>query len=179
MISYFLKLKMIGKAFLSAAYAICFANTTLAACYTTPLHAIAAITTRSSLPKSESGGYRVVKIQSDLVLGQAWASIIDCGHPLWPAVAFQLSNSHSPIRLSAQDHVTNVYSSTVIRAGEIVRLWRQETFLRIEIAGVSESNGRLGDRVRVRLLCRNTDENLAAKEFYGVVRGPSDVEMKP
>jgi hypothetical protein len=179
MISYFSKLKMIGKAFLRVIHAICFVNTALATCYTTPSHAIEAATARPSPVTSDGEGYRVVKIQSDLVLGQTWATIIDCGHPLWPAVALQLRNSRSLTRPSALQPVREIPSSAIIRAGETVRLWRQETFLRIEAVGISESNGGLGDRVRVRLLCRNTDDKSVAKEFYGVVRGPSDVEMKP
>lgn len=170
---------MVGKASLRVMHVICFANTAFAACYATPSDAIAATTTRSSLPISESGGYRVVKIQSDLVLGQTWATIIDCGHPLWPAVALQLINSYSLTRLSEPEPVRNTSSFAIIRAGETVRLWRQETFLWIEVLGISEGNGGLGDRVKVRLLCRNTEDKSVAKEFYGVVRGPSDVEMKP
>ena len=177
MTSYFLKLKMIGKAILRALHVICFANTAVAACYTTPSHAISATTT--SLSISEREGYRVVKIQSDLVLGQTWATIIDCGHPLWPAVALQLKSSHYKTGLSAPEPVKNASSSAMIRAGEPVRLWRQETLLRIEAVGISEGNGGLGDSVKVRILCRNSDDKPAAKEFYGVVRGPSNVEMKP
>ena len=49
-------------------------------------------------------------------------------------------------------------TAPVVRAGDIVRLWRQESSLRIEVAGVSEESGGLGKTIRVRLLRRNTDD---------------------
>jgi hypothetical protein len=155
------------------------ANTALAVCYKTPTDAIAADVTNSSYSTLENGGYRVARIQSDPVLGQSWAMIIHCGHAGWPALALPLRNAIFPIRLREQERANNIPASVVIRAGEIVRLWRQESSLRIEVAGISEGNGGLGDLIKVRFLHRNTDDQLIAEQFSGIVRGPSDVEMKP
>jgi hypothetical protein len=67
----------------------------------------------------------------------------------------------------------------VVHAGDIVRLWKQEDLLRIEVAGVSEETGGLGKIIRVRLLRRNADDQAIQERFSGIVRGPSDVEMQP
>jgi hypothetical protein len=155
-----------------------FAKTTLAACYSTPLLAVATGSLTSSPSISGGGGYRVMRIQSDPVLRQSWATVIRCDHPEWPAVALPLRDSIFPIRREQQS-ATIIPTSVVIRAGEIVRLWRKETSLRIEVAGISEGNGGLGDLIKVRLLRRNTDDRSIDEQFSGVVRGPSDVEMKP
>jgi flagella basal body P-ring formation protein FlgA len=105
--------------------------------------------------------------------------VIRCDHPEWPAVAIPLRDPILPLRLREQERAKDIPGSVVIRAGEIVRLWRQETSLRIEVAGISEGNGGLGDQIKVRLLRRNTDDQSIGEQFSGIVRGPSDVEMKP
>jgi hypothetical protein len=167
-----------GRSFLTLS-GICLANTALAACYTTPLMAIAAASVTSSSSISEKRGYRVERIQSDPVLKQTWAMVSRCDHPEWPAVALPMRDSILPLRLREQERAKDIPRSVVIRAGEIVRLWRQETSLRIEVAGISEGNGGLGDLIKVRLLRKNTDDQSIDEQFSGIVRGPSDVEMKP
>jgi hypothetical protein len=171
--------KTIGRSSFLLLHGICLAHTALAVCYKTPADAIAADVTSSSYSTFEDGGYRVARIQSDPVLGQRWAMIVHCGHPGWPAVALPLRNSILPIRLREQERANNISASVVIRAGEVVRLWRQESSLRIEVAGISEGNGGLGDLIKVRLLRRNTDDQFIPEQLSGIVRGPSDVEMKP
>ncbi|WP_433964759.1 flagella basal body P-ring formation protein FlgA [Tunturiibacter gelidiferens] len=171
--------KKIGKSFFVLVHGIWFANTALAICYKTPIDAIAGDVGSSSYSILKDGGYRVARIQSDPVLQQSWAMIIHCGHPGWPAVALPLHDSILPIQLREQESPNNIPASVVIRTGEIVRLWRQERSLRIEVAGISEGNGGLGDLIKVRLLRRSTDDQTTAEQFSGIVRGRSDVEMKP
>jgi hypothetical protein len=178
MLSVFPEFKTIGRTSFLTLYGMCLANTALGACYSTPLMAIATGSLTSSSSTSESG-YRVERIQRDPVLKQTWAMVIRCDHPEWPAVALPLRDSIIPSRLREHESARNIPASVVIRAGEIVRLWRQETSLRIEVAGISEGNGGLGDLIRVRLLRRNTDDQSLEEQFAGIVRGPSDVEMKP
>ena len=162
-----------------ALYGICLTNTALAVCYSTPLTAITTGSLASPSSISEGGGYRVERIQSDPVLKQTWVMVSRCDHPEWPTVALPLRDSILPLRLREQERAKDIPRSVVIRAGEIVRLWRQETSLRIEVAGISEGNGGLGDLIKVRLLRRNTDDHSIDEQFSGIVRGPSDVEMKP
>jgi hypothetical protein len=171
--------KTISRILFLVLHGICITNTALAVCYRTPADAIAANLETSSHSISVGGGYRVSKIQSDPVLNRSWAMVIPCDHPEWPAFALPLHNSISPAQLKVQADATKILAPVVVRAGDIVRLWRQESSLRIEVAGTSEGNGGLGDLVKVRLLRRNTDDQSITEQFSGIVRGPFDVEMKP
>jgi Chaperone for flagella basal body P-ring formation len=130
---------------------------------------------------SKRGGYRVTSIQSDVVLGQKWALIASCDHPEWPTLALQMYGSNPlPSTLQTRQRPRDGISATpVVHAGDPVRLWKQEDLLRIEIAGISEESGSLGNRIRVRLLHRNTDDQAMQEQFSGIIRGPSDVEMQP
>ena len=154
----------------------------LAACYSTPRLAVDAIViSPSAPPASKNDGYRVTRIQSDPVLGQIWAMIASCGHPEWPAFGFATNGAASSIApQEAERSLAEVVRTVpVVRAGDVVRLWRQEKLLRIEVSGVSEESGGLGKTIRVRLLHRNTDDQSIPEQLSGIVRGPSDVEMQP
>jgi hypothetical protein len=157
-------------------------NSARAVCYGSPRAAFDAVVTTSSPPPSlESGGYRVTRIQSDPVLGKRWAIIVSCNHPEWSAFALPANGTISIKTSQEGDHslIDSVRSAPIVRAGDVVRLWRQEFFLRIEVAGVSEENGSLGNTIRVRLLRGNTDDQSTPGQFSGVVRGPSNVEIQP
>jgi hypothetical protein len=160
------------------------ATTSLArtVCYSTPVAAIEAIQPASlPSPSAEGRGYRVTGIQSDPVLGQRWAMIASCDHPEWPAFALQPHRWNSTAQALAieQTRGKDTHAIVVVRAGDIVLLWRQENLLRIEVTGISEESGSLGKTIRVRLLRRNTDDQFAQEQFSGIIRGPSDVEMQP
>lgn len=153
-----------------------------AACFKTPRSAIDSLQANSSISAaSNNSGYRVAGVQSDPVLGQRWAMIINCSHPEWPLVALQATGAILIATPFERKHssMNNVKQTPVIYAGDIVRLWRQEELLRIEVAGVAEENAGVGQRVRVRLLRRNTDDQSIQEQFAGVVRGPSNVEILP
>jgi hypothetical protein len=151
------------------------------ACYVTPRAAIDSSKVGSLIsPVSTGGGYRVTSIQQDVVLGRRWALIASCDHPEWPALALQMyGSSPLPSALQIKQGIRDVISTPVVHAGDPVRLWKQEDLLRIEIAGVSEESGGLGNTIRVRLLHRNTDNLSIQERFSGIIRGPSDVEMQP
>jgi Chaperone for flagella basal body P-ring formation len=150
-----------------------------ASCHSTPRTAIDAVATKPpSSPALESSGYRVTSVQLDSVLGGKWAVIANCGHPEWPALALPTNGAIQPQELG-RSLTEVVRAAPVVRAGELVRLWRQESLLRIEVDGISEESGALGTTVRVRLLRKNLDDQSKPQQFTGVVRGPSDVEMLP
>jgi hypothetical protein len=152
-----------------------------AVCYDTPHSAIDAIGTSSLIPQAfKNRGYKVLKIQSDSVLRQRWAIISNCSHPEWPEVALPVTGE-SEIDLSQEavsSSVKDVKTDSIVHVGDVVQLWRQENFLRIEIPGISEENGDLGKTVRVRLLHRSTDDQFASEHLSGVVRGPFSVEIQ-
>jgi hypothetical protein len=150
-------------------------------CYSTPSAAIESVRQGfSPSPASQRGGYRVTEIQSDPVLGRRWAIVANCDHAEWPVLAVQAfgSDLSTPSRAS-QMRVASPPSIPVVHAGDIVRLWRQEDLLRIEVVGVSQENGSVGKAIRVRLLRKNTDNQAIQEQLSGIVRGPSDVEMQP
>ena len=156
-------------------------SSALAICYKTPQIAVDAnITSFEPSPVLTDDGYRVTRIQRDPVLGRKWAMIINCNHPEQPAVALPV-NETDTLKISQQldrASITNIKTAIVVRAGDVVRLWRQENILRIEVAGVSEESGGLGKTIRVRLLRNNTGESVP-EQVIGIVRGPSNVEMQP
>jgi hypothetical protein len=154
-----------------------------AACYNTPRAAVDALEANSSVSStSDKSGYRVTKIQSDPVLGQRWAMIASCGHPEWSAFALrtnEVSSLKEPPKAGGRLSSDSANTSTAIHAGDIVRLWKQETLSRIEVAGVSEESGAVGEIIRVRLLRSATNDQSIPEQFSGVVRGPSNVEIQP
>jgi hypothetical protein len=150
-----------------------------ATCYSTPRTAIDAVATKPpSSPVLESSGYRVTSVQLDSVLGKRWAMIANCGHPEWPALALPTNGAIQP-QEAGRSFTEVVRAAPVVRAGELVRLWRQESLLRIEVDGISEESGALGTTIRVRLLRKNMDDQSTPQQFTGVVRGPSNVEILP
>jgi hypothetical protein len=151
------------------------------ACYNTPNAAVDSLNSDNALSPSPDGeGYRVTNIRLDLLLGQRWAMISACGHSEWPVLALRIGRSETTsISGRAMTSIIGSYSIPVVRAGDIVRLWRQEDLLRIEATGVSEESGELGKKIRVRLLNGSVDSRSSQEYFYGIVRGPSNVEMRP
>jgi hypothetical protein len=119
---------------------------------------------------ARGGSYRVSEIRWDSVLGQRWAMVASCEHPEQPAFAVLTKDAIAEGRSSRREDD----SAPVVHAGEVVRLWRQEDNLRIEVTAMSEESGGLGKAIRVRLL--GTDS--AERQFVGIVRGVADVEMR-
>ena len=107
--------------------------------------------------------------------------IARCGHPGWPLFAVQADGVGSPTSPQKAESfvIEGVGLLPLVRAGDVVQLWRRESLLRIEAAGVSEESGGLGKTIRVRLLHRNSDDQAVPEQVSGVIRGPSNVEMQP
>jgi hypothetical protein len=157
-------------------------NSARAACYSTPAAAIESMKPGSSLPPLTEGGYWVTHIQTDPISGQKWAMIASCDHPERPVFSLQTELTEPTQQLEVRELQTvpdNAHAVPLVHVGDTVRLWKQETVLRIEMAGVAEENGCLGRLIRVRLLRRSTDDQSTRAEFAGIVRGRSDVEMQP
>ncbi len=127
----------------------------------------------STLSKS---GYRLSSIQSDPALGKRWAMIVSCDHPEWPAFALPLEVSSIPLKAPRRISAQEISVTPVVHAGDVVRLWRYDRLLRIEVTGISEESGGLGKKIRVRLAQRDSG---VPQQLVGVVRGPSNVEIEP
>lgn len=140
----------------------------------------------SSSSVSEDKGYRVTGVRWDPVLNQKWAMIARCDHPEWPELSLRAEEKGAASRPSTarirQEAVAAGAADpavAVVRAGDVVHLWRQEALLRIEVTGVAEESGSVGKSIRVRLLRRTTDDQSIEEQFSGIVRGRADVEMQP
>lgn len=131
----------------------------------------------SSSPTPEGKGYRVTNVRWDPVMRQSWATIVSCGHPEWPGFAMRTADAQRrSTGLSAEMHED---ISPMVRAGDVVELWRQEDRLRIDVTGIAEQSGSIGQTIRVRLLRRQESSQSAEEQFSGVVRGRANVEMQP
>jgi hypothetical protein len=119
---------------------------------------------------AKGGSYRVSEVLWDPVLGQRWAMVASCEHPEQPAFAVPTKDEFTQ-RSNARKEDKK---APLIRAGEVVRLWRQEENLRIEMTAISEESGGIGKTIRVRLVGTNAEE----QQFVGIVRGAGDVEMR-
>lgn len=119
---------------------------------------------------AKGGSYRVSEIRWDSVLEQRWAVVASCEHPEQPTFAV-LTNEAIARKASSPRKEDN---APVVRAGDVVRLWRQEDNLHIEMTAMSEENGGLGKAIRVRLMGGGSAE----QQFVGIVRGVADVEMQ-
>src|SRR5260370_15449908 len=103
---------------------------------------------------------QVKKVRWDPVLRQSWTTLASCDHPERPALAQKISElTVDSLPLRQSDHTQEQRSRTIlllVRAGDFVRLWRQEQHLRIEVLAVSQESGELGSNVRVRLVKSNS-----------------------
>jgi hypothetical protein len=154
----------------------------LAICYKTPQTAIDANSLGSKpTPGLTNDGYRVTRIQRDPVLGKGWAMIVSCDHPEQPAIAVPLNTTDTLKVFQQVDRAStaNIQTAIVVRAGDVVRLWRQENLLRIEVGGVSEESGGLGKTIRVRLMRNDIGDESIPEQLFGIIRGSSSVEMQP
>ncbi len=147
-----------------------------AECYGTPQAAVdAVVSAHSSRSGTEGIGYRVIKIQSDPLLSRSWAVVARCDHPAW-SMLFVPASAALPILSKAEQASPDL--SFVVHAGDRVRLWRREAWLQIQTVAVCEQNGKLGERIRVRLQRRN-DTELAPEQVMAIVQDQSDVEITP
>jgi Chaperone for flagella basal body P-ring formation len=105
----------------------------------------------------------------DPVLHQQWLTTTDCNHPERPVRA-TLTLSSTPL-----PQTVPVARPLVVRAGERIRLWFQQSNTRMELSGIAEGSGAIGDTVRVRLTQSTTGQ--IEPELQGIVRGPSEVEL--
>ena len=149
-----------------------------ATCLNTPNTADSSRASALSSSAQKGGDYRVQAARWDPILRQRWLTIASCNHPERPPFALlthEVMDRPSFLRdnqiLKEGFHAV----SPLVRAGDIVRLWRQEDNVRIEVAAVSEESGGLGNTIRVRLV---QAPNPMVQQFIAVIRGPADVELQ-
>ena len=88
-----------------------------------------------------------------LCLGRGGRSVERCGHPKWPGVTVAVGRGEiAGVATVAERAVaaSAAIVAKVVRAGDTVRFWSQETNVRMEMAAVCDEAGAAGDRIRVR-----------------------------
>jgi hypothetical protein len=151
-------------------------------CASTPAAALLAIkgtAGRSSAALPGAQGYRVQSVRWDSLQRRNWAVIESCDHSERPSITVPM-DMPAPVLLTASS--ARPYAiMPIVRAGDLVRLWKRDRYAHIEMIATAEENGAVGTRVRVRLTApKDADgQSTQPQYFAGVVRGPADVEMEP
>ena len=121
----------------------------------------------------EGNGFRLESIRRDAVQGTSWATLRSCRFPERPALTVPLRGVPGT-GLPEATRVIAAANKPVLFAGRRVRMIRQEAEVRLEVDGVAQANGALGDRVKVRLLTSG-EERFAD----GIVLSADLLEMQP
>lgn len=142
-------------------------------CYPTPAEAAhptpAAVTATGS-------GYRAEQRRYDPLLGRYWVVVLDCEHPERPAQTVASSNGPAAVHDAAR--TLGSTRPAVVKAGSLVRVVSNSASFHLETPAYAESNGAIGDRIRVRLVRLSAEAGQPAVELTATVRGPDYLELE-
>lgn len=108
--------------------------------------------------EQEGGGYRLEFVRRDAVGGRNWATVRSCVHPEWPPVVVPTAVAHGPAQAHLNDDKTVVamgrpiVTPMAVMGGQRVTVVVLDAKVRMELAGVAQGSGRVGDQVWVRIL---------------------------
>ena len=114
-------------------------------CFRTPVQAAVQVGVR------EGGGYRLEMVRRDAFGGKNWATVRSCVHPEWPAVvvrtglATHLNDDKAVVEVGHPQAALAVVNGAAVRVVQVVGM------ARMEMSGVVQSGGRVGDQVWVRI----------------------------
>ena len=114
-------------------------------CYRTAAQAAAGV------GELEGGGYRLEFVRADAFGGRSWARVRSCAHPEWPAVVIPGAALAAETPHGRGGRTVANMEHPVLLAGATVRVVMVEDRVRIETEGVTQTSGRVGDRVMVRI----------------------------
>ena len=126
-------------------------------------------------------GFQLAGIRLDRVGGGRWARVVSCSHPERPGMALRVpesplerasENAHSPAAPLSAAAPQSVPAPLVL-VGALVHVFKIEQNVRLEMAGVAQQSGGLGDTVKVRVGAVG-EERLAS----AVVRGEGLVMLE-
>lgn len=139
-------------------------------CFRTPSQAAVQV------GEAEGGGFRLEFVRVDRLSGRSWATVRSCVHPEWPAV---LVPGLVPVSdSSAQVHAIKAGAAMQppdMVGGQTVRVVQADSMVRIEMTGVAQASGRVGERVWVRVL--GPGEDRAGHLELGLVRSAELLEI--
>ena len=119
-------------------------------------------------------GYRLDARRWDALLGRGWATVSACGAPERPAITVAIPGD----RPAAAAGTPAVTGRSVIVAGDPVRLVYREQRMQMELSGVAEGNGNVGDRIAVRVVRASAGDGGAVEQrLTAIVRGPHALEL--
>jgi hypothetical protein len=144
-------------------------------CAATPQAAVRAFASGAPVEDGSEDGYKVVGVRSDPVLAVNWADVRRCGHPEWPGVSVATTAAGGFVAARAAAVV--VRGPLLVRAGEVVQVWRNEANVRFEVSAVSDGGG-VVDRIRLHIVTHEEDGGDSVRYVFGLVRGAGNVEME-
>lgn len=130
-------------------------------------------------------GFFLESLRTDRMLRRNWATVRSCDHPERPGISIMAGAVAGEAVGGALRETTTqpaARTSLVVRAGAGVRVVRVERSVRIEVAGVAQSAGAVGERIRVQLVPvqRGAGDGAAVPQVVDAVVRSSDVlEMEP
>ena len=141
-------------------------------CFSTPLQAALQV------GEQEGGGYRLELVRRDALSGRSWARVRSCAHPEWPAMVVPAEGALIRDQAAYADHGRAVAqyvpaSELVVKVGHPVTVIDLQALTRIEMPGIAQSSGRVGERVWVRIVAPPGGED---RTVQGIVRGARMVE---
>jgi Chaperone for flagella basal body P-ring formation len=140
----------------------------------------AGFSAKAQVSTCDASGKQAVARRWDVVLGHEWEMVRDCRHPEWPVRAQLVKSEAASVAVKPVASVVMVASQEpiVVHAGDVVTLWQQAAFVRIEMSGVAERAARSGERIDVRVTHTTAEGGLSVERFSGTVRAPGNVEME-
>ena len=119
-------------------------------------------------------GFRLEGIRLDRVGGGRWARVVSCVHPERPGMAVRVADERPGVQVAgvAAGRLFGV-GRTLVEIGSVVQVVQVEANVRLEVAGVAQESGAMGDAIRVRVGAAGLEHFVAA-----VVRGEGLVEME-
>ncbi len=116
-------------------------------------------------------GYRLEGRRRDVFSGAVWATVKSCAHPERPGIMVIVSGEAGRSGVALKHDA----AAMILLAGSKVTLVEMDDFVRIEMQGVAQGSGALGDRIKVRLVAVSAD---GGERFVdGIVRGSDWVEV--
>jgi hypothetical protein len=124
--------------------------------------------------------YCLSRVQFDPLLSKRWAILATLGRADRPLISVPMEDlkvdswpecSRQPSEPTA--------SPVLVHSGDPIRIWKHESLLNIDLAGVAEESGGLGQRIRIRIEPTPIGSDTLLSHLSGTVRGPANVEIRP
>jgi hypothetical protein len=129
--------------------------------------------------QSLSTGFWLEDLRRDPIHRKNWALVQSCDHPEQPPLAVETQGpKDDPADLPVQAYVAPSKTATVA-AGSRVWLVRTEDHLRLQMPAIAQTNGAVGESIRVRIVPTGGDSTNQERFLAGVVRSNQIVEMEP